>query len=83
MRSRSGLEAAGDLHRAGNRARVVLITSDPVLPRRADAEAHGVVGHLAKGDNGEWVLDAVRSVAAGGTAWLEDRVPRAERQALT
>jgi DNA-binding NarL/FixJ family response regulator len=72
MRSRSGLDAAHDLHRAGNPARVVLLTSDPALPRRAEAEAHGVVGYLAKGGDGEWVLEAVRSVAGGGTAWPED-----------
>jgi DNA-binding NarL/FixJ family response regulator len=77
MGSRSGLEAADDLRQAGHRARVVLLTSDPVLPRRADAEARGVVGHLTKGVAGERVLEAVRSVAGGGTAWPEDTDPRA------
>jgi DNA-binding NarL/FixJ family response regulator len=72
MRVRNGLEAASDLHRAGLRARVILLTSDPCEQWRAAAEAQGVLGYQAKGAEFGGLLHAVRRVAGGGTAWPED-----------
>jgi DNA-binding NarL/FixJ family response regulator len=70
MRQRNGLDAAADLRRDRSPARVIMLTSDPVA--RAAAEAHGALGYLLKGADGALVLDAVRHVASGGTAWPED-----------
>ncbi len=72
MTTRSGLEAAADLQRGGSTARVLFFTSDPVSRNRAAAEAFGAVGYLAKGADAALVLEAVRHVARGGTAWPED-----------
>ncbi len=72
MTTRSGLEAAADLQRQGSTARVIFFSSDPVSRNRAAAEALGAVGYLAKGADATQVLDAVRHVANGGTAWPED-----------
>ena len=72
MRDRSGLEAAGDLQRAGSSARVIMLSSDPPAGHRAEAEASGAVGYLVKGGDVAHLLDAVRHVARGGTAWPED-----------
>lgn len=72
MTTRSGLEAAADLQQAGSSARVILFSSDPAGRNRAAAEANGAVGYLVKGADAHRVLDAVRHVARGGTAWPED-----------
>jgi DNA-binding NarL/FixJ family response regulator len=72
MPSRTGLQAAGDLRRAREDARVILLSADPVAQHRAAAEAQGAVGYLTKGAASGRVLAAVRHVAAGGTAWPED-----------
>jgi DNA-binding NarL/FixJ family response regulator len=72
MTTRSGIEAAADLQRLGCATRVILLSSDPVRNNRAAAEANGVVGYLVKGTDPALVLNAVRHVAEGGTAWPED-----------
>ena len=72
MTTRSGIEAAADLQRLGSSTRVILLSSDPVRTNRAAAEANGVVGYLVKGTDPALVLNAVRHVASGGTAWPED-----------
>jgi DNA-binding NarL/FixJ family response regulator len=72
MTTRSGIEAAADVQRLGSPTRVILLSSDPVRNNRAAAEANGVVGYLVKGVDPALVLDAVRHVASGGTAWPED-----------
>lgn len=81
MRVRSGIDAARDLQRAGTGARVILLTADPCDRWRAAAETHGVVGYHAKAAERGGLLEAVRRVATGGTAWPEDepahqRAPR-------
>jgi DNA-binding NarL/FixJ family response regulator len=72
MRFRTGLQAAGDLHGAREEARVILLSTDPLVRFKAAAEAQGVVGYLSKGAEGGQVLAAVRRVASGGTAWTGD-----------
>lgn len=74
MPTRTGLEAAADLRRAGHAARVILLSSDPASRHRRAAEREGVVGYLTKDTGPALVLDAVRRVASGGTAWPEGRL---------
>lgn len=68
----SGIEAVGALQREQLAARVIMLTSDTAASTRAAAEANGAVGYLPKGADAEIVLEAVRHVAGGGTAWPED-----------
>ena len=72
MGARSGIEAISDLQASGSTARVIMLTSDTAPSTREAAEANGAVGYLIKGADAAHVLDAVRHVAAGGTAWPED-----------
>lgn len=72
MRTRSGIDAVRDLQAVGSNARVIMLTSDTARSTRDAAEANGAVGYLIKGADAAYVLDAVRHVASGGTAWPED-----------
>jgi DNA-binding NarL/FixJ family response regulator len=78
MGEMSGLEAAATLQRQGNPARVVMLTSDAAGTSQAAARAYGAAGYLIKGGRPDRVLDAIRRVAAGGTAWPEDLEPPAD-----
>ena len=66
------LDAVGVLQQEDADARVIMLTSDTSPSSRARAEANGAVGYLFKGADADIVLDAVRHVASGGTAWPED-----------
>ncbi len=77
MGSRSGLEALADLAREQLLTRVVMLTSAPVSTYRPLVESLGAVGYLQKDAGCDQVLEAVRRVASGGTAWPEDLVPQA------
>ena len=68
----SGLDALRDLRREELTSRVIMLTSAPAATHRGEAESLGAVGYLAKGGAGEGVLDAIRRVARGATAWPED-----------
>jgi DNA-binding NarL/FixJ family response regulator len=68
----SGIEAASALQREDAAARVIMLTSDTAPSTRAAAEANGAVGYLIKGSDADLVLEAIRHVATGGTAWPED-----------
>ena len=72
MGQMSGLDAVGVLQQEQADARVIMLTSDTAPSSRARAEANGAVGNLFKGADADLVLDAVRHVASGGTAWPED-----------
>jgi DNA-binding NarL/FixJ family response regulator len=72
----SGIEAVGALQRENATARVIMLTSDTAYSTRAAAEANGAVGYLIKGSDAQLVLDAIRHVARGGTAWPEDEAAR-------
>lgn len=74
MGTRTGLEAAADLRRAGDAARVILLSSDPAERHRVAAEREGVAGYLTKDAAASSVLEAIRRVASGGTAWPEERL---------
>ena len=88
----SGLELAGELHRRGSRARVIILTTfaRPGYLRRAlDA---GASGYLLKDAPSHRLADAIRRVHAGGRAvdpelaaeaWSEaDPLTDRERQVL-
>jgi DNA-binding NarL/FixJ family response regulator len=65
----SGLEATRSLREAKSGARVIVLTGS-VSPGTMDAAvAAGAVGYLIKGGDPNLVVSAVRTVAAGGTAW--------------
>lgn len=69
MQRVDGLRAATSLLQANPDARVVLLSgtvSGSLVRRALDA---GVVGYLIKGEDPGGLVDAVRRVAAGGTAW--------------
>jgi DNA-binding NarL/FixJ family response regulator len=68
----SGIDAAAALQREEADARVIMLTSDTAPSTRAAAEANGAVGYLIKGSDADLVLQAIRHVAQGGTAWPED-----------
>jgi DNA-binding NarL/FixJ family response regulator len=78
MANMSGLEAAATLERQGHAVRVIMLTSDTARTSQAAARAYGAVGYLIKGHHPDLVLDAIRRVAAGGTAWPEDFEPAAD-----
>jgi len=69
MARMGGLEATRRLLEDRPQTRVVLLTGtfSPSLVREADTL--GAVGYLLKGDDGGSLIEGVRSVAAGGTAW--------------
>ena len=77
MGEMSGLEAAATLQRQGNAASVIMLSSDTASSSLAAARAHGAAGYLIKGIRPDLMLDAIRRVAAGGTAWPEDSVAAA------
>ena len=72
MGKMSGLEAAATLQRQGDAAAVIMLTSDTAASSRAAARAHGAGGYLIKGHQPDLTLEAIRRVAAGGTAWPQD-----------
>jgi DNA-binding NarL/FixJ family response regulator len=72
MGQMSGLEATATLQRQCQTAAVIMLTSDTAASSQAAARAHGAAGYLFKGSHPNLVLDAIRQVAAGGTAWPED-----------
>src|SRR5215212_5387158 len=77
MGKMSGLEAAATLQRQGDAAAVIMLTSDSAPSSQAAARAHGAAGYLVKGLQPDLTLEAIRRVAAGGTAWPQDLRPSA------
>ena len=72
MPVRSGIDATSELMNTHPATRVVMLTGS-VNPRIVAESAHaGAVGFLVKGVDKEHLIHAVRTVAAGGTAWPSD-----------
>ena len=76
----SGPAATRDLLASQPASRVVMLTGS-VSPSVIEESARaGAVGFLVKGDDPNRLIDAVRTVAAGGTAWptndTNGRLPR-------
>ena len=69
MGAMSGIKAAAQLRQAEAPARVIMLTSDTATTSRAAARANGASGYLLKGSDASQVVEAIRSVAAGGSVW--------------
>jgi len=65
----TGLEATREIVAARPGARVVVLTGTFSPASAAAAHPLGAVGYLIKGDSPGELVDHVRRVAAGGTAW--------------
>ena len=65
----SGLEATRQLTAARPAVRVVIVTGSAAATTPQQAAEAGAVGYLTKGGDPQRLLAAVRTVAAGGTAW--------------
>jgi DNA-binding NarL/FixJ family response regulator len=69
MPSRSGFDATRDLLTEVSTVRVIMLTGCMSGPWLSEAAQVGAVGYLLKGDEPPTLLAAIRTVAAGGTAW--------------
>ena len=64
-----GIDATRDLMATHPTVRVIMHTGSLDIHMLAESVKAGAVGFLVKGDEGALLIDAVRTVAAGGTAW--------------
>jgi DNA-binding NarL/FixJ family response regulator len=69
MKEVSGLEAAARLQRAGTGVRVLMISSDVTPTTVGTAQGNGASGFVFKGSSPDQVVEAVRTVASGGSVW--------------
>jgi DNA-binding NarL/FixJ family response regulator len=69
MPIKSGVEATRDLLAVAPHARVLMLTGSPTPGAVLDSAQAGAVGLLLKGGDADLLIQAVRTVAAGGTAW--------------
>src|SRR3954464_9048813 len=76
MPRRTGLEAARELLSVQPEARVILLTGNLSAAAR-EAWEIGLAGYLLKGDDPADLVQHVRTVAAGGTAWNAAALSRA------
>ena len=64
-----GIAATRELLSQQPDVRVVMLSGSMPAQVLAEAVAAGAVGYLLKGDNQNALISAIRTVAAGGTAW--------------
>ena len=69
MPIKSGIEATRDLLDRWPTIRVLIHTASINPPTLQQAAAAGAAGCLAKGGDTKLLINAVRTVATGGTAW--------------
>ncbi len=74
MPIKSGIEATRDLMAVAPDVRVLMLTGSPTPAAVLESAAAGAVGLLLKGGDADLLIDAVRTVAAGGTAWAIEPV---------
>lgn len=74
MPAMSGIEATRRLRDAQPDVRVLLVSAQTHSRSREDARRAGAAGYCDKSVRAEDLLQAVRNVAAGGTAWPADGV---------
>lgn len=67
----TGLEAARNLQAVDPTARIILLTGNSSPAAVAEARTIGLAGYVLKGEDPVELLEHVRTVAAGGTAWSE------------
>jgi len=75
MPIKSGIEATRELLAVSPQVRVLMLTGSPTPSAVLDSAQAGAVGLLLKGGDPDELLDAVRTVAAGGTAWTIEPGP--------
>jgi DNA-binding NarL/FixJ family response regulator len=71
----TGLEAAQALLLVQPDARVVVLTGSPSQSSACQARALGAAGYLLKGCPPEELVERLRTVAQGGTAWDRSVAP--------
>jgi DNA-binding NarL/FixJ family response regulator len=69
MPIKSGIDATRDVLAVAPHVRVLMLTGSPSPRTVLDSAQAGAVGLLLKGGDPDSLIDAVRTVAAGGTAW--------------
>ena len=69
MPRQTGLQAAQELLSARPRARIILLTANLSATAVKEARDIGLAGYLLKGEDPAELVQHVRAVAAGGTAW--------------
>ncbi len=74
MPIKSGIEATRDLMAVSPQVRVLMLTGSPTPGAVLESTAAGAAGMLLKGGDAVLLTDAVRTVAAGGTAWAIEPV---------
>lgn len=72
MRQVDGTTATRDLLSRHPNVRVVMLSGSMAPQTLAAAAAAGAVGYRLKGESADDLLAAIRTVAAGGTAWPGD-----------
>jgi DNA-binding NarL/FixJ family response regulator len=71
----TGLEAARALLEVRPDARVVVLTGSPSRSSAGEARQLGAAGYLLKGCPPEELVEQLRTVARGGTAWDRSVMP--------
>jgi DNA-binding NarL/FixJ family response regulator len=74
-----GLEAARGVRRAHPMVQVALLTGDLTAATACEARELGVAGYLLKEDGPDRLLEGIRTIAAGGTAWSAAALAVVER----
>jgi DNA-binding NarL/FixJ family response regulator len=69
MPTRTGLEAARDLLAVDPGVKIILLTGNSSAAAVEESRAMGLAGYVLKGEDPTELLEHVRTVAAGGTAW--------------
>ena len=67
-----GIEATRELVRRQPDVRVLMLSGSMAPQTLADAATAGAVGYRLKSDPPDGLIAAIRTVAAGGTAWPDD-----------
>ena len=65
----SGTEATRRLTAGGSPSRVLMLTGSTSSTVARDAAEAGACGYLVKDGNSDVLVDAVRTIAAGGSVW--------------
>ena len=71
----TGLEAARALRAVCPDARIVVLTGSPSRSSASEARALGAAGYLLKGSPPHELVEQLRTVARGGTAWDRTVMP--------
>jgi DNA-binding NarL/FixJ family response regulator len=70
-----GLEAARALLAVRPDVRIIVLTGSPSRSTAGEAQAMGAAGYLLKGSPPDQLVEHIRTVAGGGTAWDRSVMP--------